>query len=46
MSGRAQRVLGHLISYQDANIPSQKALGPVWHNRKSECLEAVFGLAS
>lgn len=24
---------------------SQKALGPVWHNRKSECLEAVFGLA-
>lgn len=45
-SGRSLKIHWHLISSQGSNIPSQKALGRVWHNRKSECPRAIFGLSS
>lgn len=44
-SGRSRRIHWRAISLRDANIPSQKALGLVWHNRESECPGAISGIS-
>lgn len=37
---------GTSLALGESNIPSQKVLGWVWHNRKSECPRAIFGPSS